>query len=78
MKFEEILPLMREGKKARLESDTDGEYWICGYRGFDLESRVPSIERIDKNGCAPATSFDWGIARWMILRDDWVLCGEQE
>ena len=33
MKFEEILTFMRQGKKARLASDKEGEYWICGKTG---------------------------------------------
>ena len=72
MRFEEILPLMREGKKARLEDDKDGEYWICGYSGFDESSKVLTIIRMDKNNCAPTTTYDWGIGRWMVMRDNWV------
>lgn len=75
MKFEEILPLMREGKKARLASDIEGEYWICGYQGLmsDMSDKMPVIIRINKNGCAPSTTYDWGIARWMIMAEDWVV-----
>ncbi len=73
MKFEEILPLMREGKKARLASNEEGEYWICGYQGLkeDGSDKFRTILRMDKDGCAPLTTWDWGIARWMIMSDDW-------
>lgn len=73
MKFEEILPLMREGKKARLSSNQEGEYWICGSIG-NPEIGIPiilTIVRMDNNDCAPRTTYDWGIARWMVMADDW-------
>jgi len=75
MKFEEVLPLMREGKKARLINNYDGEYWICGSignpgLGMPLQ---PTIHRMDKNDCAPRTKDDWGIHRWAIMRDDWEI-----
>ncbi len=75
MKFEEILPLMREGAKARLCSNTEGEYWICGYQGLmaDMSDKMPVIIRIDKNECAPRTLYDWGISRWMIMSEDWEI-----
>lgn len=74
MKFEEILPLMRQGKKARLANDIDEDYWICGYQNFiDGTNKMPIIIRMDKNDCAPLTQRDWGIARWMIMDESWEI-----
>ena len=73
MRFEEVLPLMRAGAKARMQSNTDGEYWICGSQGILDSPKHPIIIRMDKNDCAPLTTWDWGIARWMIMAEDWEI-----
>lgn len=78
MKFEEVLPLMREGKKARHSKMEDGEYWICGYAGMDgIEKWLTLIKMINdpvQNKCTPDTSrWAWGVERWAIMDDTWEI-----
>ena len=78
MKFEEVMPLMREGKKARMASNTDGEYWICGKIGnpdFGLPMQL-TIIRMDKDNCALCSTRDWAIERWAIMAEDWEIVEE--
>lgn len=76
MRFEEILPLMREGKAARMESNTDGYHWIACKQGAPHLSlpNILSIVELNKDGKIIADTHSWGIPRWAIMADDWVIC----
>ena len=47
MKFEEILPLMREGKRAYINDPNIKEFWYCGKW---LICKTGFIDYIDENG----------------------------
>lgn len=49
MKFEEVLPLLREGKKARHQRMKDKEYWICGYMSLPGCEKIPTLPTLIKN-----------------------------
>ncbi len=77
MKFEKVLPLMREGKKSRHSEMEDGEYWICGYAGMNgIEKYLTLIKMINdplENKCTiDTTRFSWGIERWQL----WMIHGK--
>jgi len=81
MKFEEVLPLMRKGKKAKHAKMKDGEYWICGTLGFKLDESIPrwpSLIKIFDNPFVNEKNYDanihsWGIPRWEIMEDTWEI-----
>ncbi len=78
MKFEEILPFMREGKKVRHSRMKEGEYWICGYASFEGMDKWPTLikmfENPFENERAPdVSSWSWGIERWAIMCDTWEI-----
>lgn len=78
MKLEEILPLIREGKKFTIKNyDSDGEHWIAGKIGFigmKPEDMTLTLHRINKSDCAISEPNSWGIPRWAILDDSWEIC----
>lgn len=81
MKFEEILPLLREGKKARHARMKDGEYWICGYASFLQENKWPTLIKVFDNPFenernADVSTWSWGIERWAIMCDTWEIINE--
>ena len=77
MKFEEILPLLREGKKAKHASMKDDEYWILGYAKFEGMDKWPTLIKMFKNPFeADRDSYSWGIERWAIACDTWELYEE--
>ena len=76
MKFEQVLPLMREGKKATHGRMKDKEYWICGFAGLPGSEKWPTLIKIFDNPfenerSADASSWSWGIERWAIMCDTW-------
>lgn len=77
MKFEEILPFMRDGKKVRHARMKDGEYWICCQAAFlKTEQTWPTLAKIFKNPfenerSCDANSYSWGIERWAIMDETW-------
>jgi hypothetical protein len=84
MKFEEILPLIREGKKAKCPTyDDAGEFWIAGYIGLpdvydDKGELIQSekhltIHRMDIMGKFINDKHSWGICRWAIMDESWEL-----
>lgn len=81
MKFEDVLPLMREGKKARNGRMKDGEYWICGKSSFKFDPSLsgwPTLIKIFENPfeserTCDANSYSWGIERWAIMCDTWEI-----
>jgi hypothetical protein len=80
MKFEEILPLMREGKKAKHSRMKDGEFWMCCTLGFgkDDPMKFPTLAKMFTNPFhdevkAEGGSYNWGIERWAIMCDDWEI-----
>lgn len=82
MKFEEILPLMREGKKARHAKMKYGEYWICCNAAFlNTTQTWPTLTKVfkntfDKEVYADCASSSWGIERWAIMDDTWEIVDE--
>jgi len=86
MKFEEVLPLMRQGKKAKHAKMMDGEYWICGTAEFKLDANVPkwpTLVRIFDNPFEDGKNYDtnshsWGIQRWAIMEDTWEIVEEED
>lgn len=72
MKFEDVLPLMRQGKKARHGRMKDGEYWICGFSGLQDMEKWSTLIKVFHNPFQPDTDiYSWGIERWAIMCDDW-------
>jgi hypothetical protein len=75
MKFEEILPLMREGKKAKYALMHEGEFWICGFEGVDKDPTL--IKMFDSPLQCDCEDFSlpryWGIERWAIMCDTWEI-----
>lgn len=85
MKFEEILPLLREGKMAKHARMKDGEYWIVGKSGFKalvgLDDEWPTLIKVFKNPFekekfCDGGSYSWGIERWAIMCDTWEIVDE--
>lgn len=79
MKFEEILPLMREGKKARHARMKEGEYWMCCNAAFiGTEQTWPTLTKMFNNifdiqkEC-DGGSYVWGIERWAIMDETWEI-----
>lgn len=79
MKFEEVLPLMREGKKAYIPSHyMEQEYLICGKQG-NTELGIPIINTIIKVNSKNEfinDSYSWGIPCWAIMSDQWTIKDE--
>jgi hypothetical protein len=74
MKFEEVLPLMKEGKKARHARMKTGEYWTCGYARFEEMEKWPTLIKIFNNPFEPDRDiYSWGIERWAIMDDTWEI-----
>jgi hypothetical protein len=79
MKFEEILPFMREGKKVRHARMKEGEYWICCNAAFTgTEQTWPTLTRafknpFDKEVVSDGGSYAWGIERWAIMDETWEI-----
>ena len=78
MKFEEILPLLREGKKARHSRMKDKEYWICGHANFDGMAKWPTLIKVFDNPfenerTPDVSNWAWGIERWAIMCDTWEI-----
>lgn len=73
MLFEEVLPMMREGKKARVKSHCDGSHWICGTLSFagENDNNIKTIHRIEREGNNLPDKYSWGIPRWLIMAEDW-------
>ncbi len=80
MKFEEVLPLMREGKKAQMEHNKqEGDYWLLtGNRDeFCRKCRAKTIKTYDSfnkmrndDMCYPSIH---GITQWDILDETWEI-----
>lgn len=74
MKFEQVLSLMRDGKKGVLRSlDDDGGYWVCGTAHFLYSDEPPrnTVIRCEKNGKHIATRHVWGIPLWALMSEEW-------
>lgn len=77
MKFEDILPFMREGKKVRHGRMKEGEYWICCNTSFiGTEQTWPDLTKIFDNPfenerMSDANHWAWGIERWAIMDETW-------
>ncbi len=78
MKFEEVLSLMREGKKARHSRMKEGEFWTCGYASFKGMDKWPTLIKVFENPFESelhpdTTHWAWGIERWAIMCDTWEI-----
>ncbi|QHJ76041.1 MAG: hypothetical protein [Bacteriophage sp.] len=89
MKFEEILPLLRDGAKARVEDGSEKKAWFYGTwvacrAGFptivDQEMVAPKSEDMWttlvclNNEEKPIVEPDaWGMPLWMVMSDKWEL-----
>ena len=78
MKFEEVLPLMREGKKAKHGRMKDGEYWVYAFAKFEGMEKWPTLAKVYNNPFedernVDISSYSWGIERWAIMADDWEI-----
>lgn len=70
MKFEEILPLMREGKNAKC-GNTPGYYTICKSKLFDMDLGK-TIYRVDPD-LNSRDIFSWGIHGNAVLSEEWEI-----
>lgn len=50
MKFEEVLPLIREGKKAKTSRQKEGEYYIATWIGFKKFNNLGKVVGIEDEG----------------------------
>ena len=76
MRFEEVLPLMREGKKARHARMRADEFWTCGTAAMKAYgvAEFPVIMKVFTNPFEDdRNSYSWGIERWAIMVDDWEI-----
>lgn len=78
MKFEEVLPFLREGMKAKHARMKNGEYWMCGYASLAGSDKWLTLHKIYKNPFenemnVDSSSYSWGIERWAILEDTWEI-----
>lgn len=75
MRFEEVLPNMREGKKAKLPNYSEDRCWIVCEARMDLLTPDSwlSLACIDSEGKAREDSRTWGIPRWAIMSEDWEI-----
>ncbi len=86
MKFEEVLPSLRLGKKIRCASyDREGQHWIAGYIGFidiydddgkliQSPERTLTIHRLNAEGLSiDGNPHGWGMCRWAILDETWEI-----
>lgn len=75
MRFEEVLPLMRQGKKARMKIDEeDGCYWVVATSYFPPDDRtngIKTIAKIEKDGFFHPNRWSWGIPCWAVMAEDW-------
>lgn len=86
MKFEEILPHLRNGKTARYPRyDIGGvdAYWSAGFvslpswhdeNGKEIESeKVLTLHKVNKEGKPLRGKNDWGITNWAMMCDKWEI-----
>jgi len=81
MRFEEILPLLKEGKKARVnEPNTKdcwyGGTWQCCWQSLIIESKEEkwlSMCCLDENGKVLISRNSYAIPIMLILSDKWEL-----
>lgn len=73
MKFEEILPHLRDGKMARYPNYFYNEngYWIAGYVSIIDSKKTLTLIRVNEQKKALKGIYDWGIANWALLSDNW-------
>lgn len=81
MKFEEVLPKIRNGERARVKNNENIEYWAFGiwsacktglFNSQD-EDRFLSLVCVNEDGTSAGESDGWGIPVSMIMRDDWEI-----
>lgn len=77
MRFEEVLPLIKKGKKAQMKSDKDeGTYWIAARQGFfndKTENLFRTIVKMGKDGTYTPDKWSWGIPGWAVMAEDWEI-----
>lgn len=88
MKFEEVLPLLREGKKAYYPTDKEGgSYFIAGYIGMPdcydddgklvTSEKILTIHEVTKDGLGVVNKNSWGLSRWMLMCDQWEIVSDE-
>jgi hypothetical protein len=73
MKFEEVLPHLREGKMVKYPNYDDGKdgYWIAGYIGiFEPCYNTLTLHRVTKEGRALR---ELSIKSYALMSDVWEL-----
>lgn len=74
MRFEEILPFMREGKKAKIKNC--GHYWkITKNSNF---SAAPNITKFNLDGTIDQDDDPSSMSTYLIMSENWVLIDEQK
>lgn len=78
MKFEEILPSLREGRRAKMINTDNSDYWAFGNWSLCLTSskylphKFLSMICTDSEGNTTGGIQGWGIPTWAIMRE-WEL-----
>ena len=86
MKFEEVLPLMREGERAIINNSNAKDSWFGG-KWLICKTSLPdyfdddglkivcekwhSLACLDKEEKMAGGKDSWGIPTWAIMSDDW-------
>lgn len=73
MKFEEVLPLMREGLKFKC-GDQSGYYIVCKKMLFDMDLGI-GITHISTE-ISSSDIFQWGVDGNSLLSDQWEIYEE--
>lgn len=92
MKFEEILPFLREGKRAILNNSNAKDAWFGGV-WLACKAKLPdyfddngvqvfcdewlSLACLDKDDRMAGGKDAWGIPTWAVMSDDWEIIDEK-
>ncbi len=74
MKFEEVLPLMRKGKKAFISSCTPYCYWTITsiyHHDGEILNKLTCLSY--ENGKTIINDDSWGFSRDLLISDDWEI-----
>jgi hypothetical protein len=71
MKFEEILPLLREGKKAKTQDDrVSGSFWMLGYSEKDKVYSLLKFYHDEDFGICPGDRYSYGPRLPLYIADE--------
>lgn len=83
MKFEEVLPFMREGKRAKIiDPGISGGGWdypwiVCTQSlPYEIDERWLALTRLNSKGQYIADAYSWGIPTWAVMSDKWEIIEE--